>query len=129
MKPVKTLKTKNPKLESIIKFRIRATEKGILKSKAKELGITMTEFIVTSMKGDVVQDRASQKLLYGYLSKLTKEINLIGKNINQATLAIHQIKNSDKMEQGDYDRFNSLLKELNSKEDELKETIKSIIFR
>lgn len=50
----------------------------------------------------------------------TREMNSIGNNINQNTVAIYQIKNGQRVEAGDLAQFNSLLQEYIASRDELR---------
>lgn len=45
------------------------------------------------------------------LNQVTQELGYIGNNINQATLAIPQLKNSDRVNMGEIDDFNSLMRQ------------------
>lgn len=96
-------------------------------TKAKEMGVPLTELIIKLLKGQNVPDRKNQEQLFYHLSTITKEINMIGKNINQATTAIHQINNSNKMEMGEFSSFMALLNQYNNKQEELKLYISKIL--
>lgn len=54
-------------------------------------------------------------------------MNQIGRNINQVTVAIHQIKNSEKMEDGEFQAFNRLLRVYLSKQEIFKEALDNLL--
>ncbi len=111
-----------------IELRVWKEDKKLFMAKAKEIGIPLTELIIRSLKGQNLPDRKNQEELFYQLSSITKEINMIGKNINQATIAIHQINNNSKMEIGDFRAFIALLGDYNIKQEELKLSINRILF-
>ena len=110
-------KSELEKADAIIKFRIKGKEKSVLQAEAKGKGISLTELLKARLYGQRVPDRVYDKAIFESIYKLTQEINSIGNNINQSTIAIHQIKNSQKIEAGDFKQFNSLLQQyLNSRD-------------
>lgn len=78
---------------SIIKFRIKGKEKVALQAEAKGRGISLTELVKARIHSRPVRDRIYNKALFESIDRLTREMNSIGNNINQSTVAIHQIKN------------------------------------
>lgn len=103
--------SESKKASAIIKFRIKGKEKAALQAEAKGKGISLTELLKAQLYGRPVRDRVYDKGIFESIEKLTREMNSIGNNINQSTIAIHQIKNSQKMEAGDFRQFNVLLQQ------------------
>ena len=97
------------KADANIIFRTNKKTKSAFQAIAKEKGISLTELIMARLNGQRVPDRVYDKSIFTSIDKLTREMNSIGNNINQSTRAIHQIKNSHKMEAGDFKQFNELL--------------------
>lgn len=125
------MKTKinKPVLTKRIELRVDMEDKKRFMATAKGFGISLSEMILSFLKGIKPPDRSRQNELYGSIEKLTKEMNIIGKNINQATLAIHQIKNSDKMEDGEFNLFNNLLTEYNNKCNDIRSALDKTLFQ
>ncbi len=113
-------KSESEKSGAIIKFRIKGKEKTALQTEAKAKGISLTELLKAKLYGQPVPDRKYDKNLFESIDKLTREMNSIGNNINQSTIALHQINNSQKMEAGDFRQFNELLKQYIGTRDELR---------
>jgi len=59
---------------------------------------------------------------------LCKEINYIGKNINQITIAIRQIKSDRKIEDGEFMKLVKELKVYNEKRNEISELLGKELF-
>lgn len=124
-----TTRANRPNLTKRIEIRVDLEDKKKFMANAKGLGIPLSEMILSFLKGVKPPDRSKQNELYVSIEKLTREMNLIGKNINQATLAIHQIKNSDKMETGEFNLFNSLLVEYNIKCNDIRTALDKTLFQ
>lgn len=116
-------KSESEKASSIIKFRIKGKEKTALQAEAKGKGISLTELLKARLYGRAARDRVYDKSIFESIDRLTREMNSIGNNINQSTIAIHQIKNSQKMEAGDFREFNELLKQYISTRDQLRDLL------
>jgi len=95
-----------------IEIRVWKDDKVEFMAKADKLGLTLTELIILLLKGNAIPDRKNQKQLYQHLSSITKEMNLIGKNINQLTTAIHQINNNNKMQTDEFKALTTVLKKI-----------------
>lgn len=121
----KTMVKKNEalKADTNIIFRTNKKTKSALQSEAKGKGISLTELIMARLNGQQVPDRVYDKNIFESIDKLTREMNSIGNNINQSTIAIHQIKNSQKMEAGDFKQFNSLLQQYLITSNQLRELL------
>ncbi len=116
-------KSEAEKASAIIKFRIKGKEKELLQAEAKGKGISLTELLKARLYGRPAGDRVYDKNLFASIDKLTREMNSIGNNINQSTIAIHQIKNSQKIEARDFKQFNSLLQQYIGTRDQLRELL------
>lgn len=116
-------KSESEKATAIIKFRIKGKEKAALQAEARDKGISLTELVKARLYGRPVRDRVYDKGIFESIEKLTREMNSIGNNINQSTIAIHQIKNSQKMELGDFRQFNVLLQQYIGSRDELRDLL------
>lgn len=115
-------------LEDAIIFRTSVNDKTNYIAKAVELGMSLSELIHSLLKNIKLPDRQNEKQLFEALSQLTREINAIGNNINQVTVAIHQIKNSQKMQLDEFEQFNFLLQQYLLKRDELRDVIYKAMF-
>lgn len=111
------------KADTNIIFRTNKKTKFALQTLAKEKGISLTELILARLNGQQVPDRMYDKSIFESIDKLTRVMNSIGNNINQTTIAIHQIKNSQKMETGDFKQFNSLLQQYLMTSNQLRELL------
>ncbi len=116
-------KSETEKASAIIKFRIKGKEKELLQAEAKGKGISLTELLKARLYGRPPRDRVYDRNLFASIDQLTREMNSIGNNINQSTIAIHQIKNSQKMEAGDFRQFNALLQQYIGSRDQLRDLL------
>ena len=116
-------KSESEKASAIIKFRIKGKEKSALQAEAKGKGISLTELLKARLYGRPAKDRVYDKAIFESIDRLTREMNSIGNNINQSTIAIHQINNSQKMELGDFKQFNELLQQYIASRDQLRELL------
>ena len=89
-------------LDTKIILRVATADKKKYKIKAKDLGISLSELVLTLLDGLPPPDREQHKSLYVFLNKLTTEMNHIGNNINQVTRVIHQIKNTETIHGGNH---------------------------
>ena len=94
------IKSESEKASAVIKFRIKGKEKAALQAEAKEKGIGLTELLKARLYGRPTRDKVYDKSNFESIDRLTREMNSIGNNINQSTITIHQIKNSQKWRQG-----------------------------
>ncbi len=111
------------KADAVIIFRISKKIKAALKTTAKEKGISLTELLMAKINGQPVPDRIHDQNLFASIDQLTRELNCIGNNINQSTIAIHQIKNSQKMEAGDFKQFNNVLQQYITTSNQLRDLL------
>jgi len=94
-----------------------------LQAEAKAKGISLTELLKARLYAQRIPDRVYDKGIFASIDQLTREMNSIGNNINQSTIAIHQIKNSQKMEAGDFKQFNALLQQYIATREELRDLL------
>lgn len=109
-------------------FRLSKSQKVELKKQADELGLTMTEVIEHRIENTPLIDNRMKKEEFAALHALCKEINYIGKNINQITIAIRQIKADRKIEDGEYKMVMLELEKYNEKRNEISELLGKNLF-
>lgn len=80
-----------------IRIRLTPDEKKYIKGKAKELGATLTDVIVTRVKDLPLRDYRFEKVFFSTTLQFTNKVNHIGNNINQAVMSLHQIRNNQKL--------------------------------
>lgn len=114
---------KRERATAIIKIRVKPSLKKALLESAKKNGITLTEFIIIRSGGGTIPDRVYDKAIFTSIASLTTELNRIGNNINQATTALHQINKNQKIDQGDFERFLSLLESYLQSREALKQLL------
>lgn len=83
-----------------IYFRVTEDKKKELQTKADKARLTVTELIMNRIENLPVKDYEKENDFLLKLNELTQQFGYIGKNINQATIAIHQIKNTLTTESG-----------------------------
>lgn len=109
-------------------FRLSKSQKEELKKQADELGLTMTEVIEHRIGNIPLIDNRTKKEKFAAIHALCKEINYIGKNINQITIALRQINANKKIEDGDFMMLVQELKKYNEKRNELSELLGKNLF-
>lgn len=109
-------------------FRLSKSQKEELKKQADELGLTMTEIIEHRIENIPLVDNRMKKEEFAAIHALCKEINYIGKNINQITIAIRQIKADRKIADGEYKMVMRELEKYNEKRDEISELLGKNLF-
>ena len=125
-KNVSTVKKKYPGFY----FRCSPAEKRRYQQMAKEKGIDLTKLIKLRLDGDQpIKDYTLEKQFFGQLHELTKEMGHIGNNINQVTMVLHQINNSQKIEEGEYRELAELLKQYMESRDKLSHELQKAFFR
>ncbi|MEY2916289.1 MAG: hypothetical protein RIS73_3 [Bacteroidota bacterium] len=90
------------KKSTFLIVRMKASDKTSLKILAKQRGITVSKLVLSCLANKSVPDFSSRLKLLEGIGGLVKEMNAIGNNINQLTIAIHQIKHSRKIAAGEY---------------------------
>jgi hypothetical protein len=116
--------------EARTQFNLRMTRslKEKLKQQADEMGTSMREIIEYRIKDLPIIDNRSKKERFEAIHALCKEINYIGKNINQITIALRQIRSDRKIEDGDFLMLVQELKKYNEKRNEISELLDRNLF-
>lgn len=109
-------------------LRLSSPKKVELKKLATELGVTMTEVIERKIGDMPLVDNKLKKEQFASVYALCKEINYIGKNINQLTIAIRQIRSDKKMEEGEFSMLVHELEKYNEKRNEISELLGKNLF-
>ena len=111
-------------------FNLRMTKslKEKLKNKADEMGISMREIIEHRIEDMPIVDNRAKKEKFEAIHALCKEINYIGKNINQITIALRQIRSNKKIEDGDFLMLIQELKKYNEKRNEISDLLGKNLF-
>jgi len=91
---------KEVKIQVNFRMTIRLKEK--LKHQAGDLGISMRKMIEHQIEKTPLIDNRMKKEKFAAIHALCKEINYIGKNINQITIALRQIRADRKIEDGEF---------------------------
>lgn len=87
--------------DEVVKFRTTKASKDKLKAIAKRKGITLTDVIEKLLHDLPIPDINR----FTAIHNLTKEINYIGNNINQITIAIRQMNADKKLPDGEFERL------------------------
>ncbi len=117
---------KSGNADAVILFRVRKNLKQNLKDEAKSRGITLTELILSRVKGSKVRDRKNEEKIISVIEDFTREFNQIGNNINQIAVAIHQIKNEHRIESGQFAEIANALEVYNERIETLRSSIHKI---
>lgn len=111
-----------------VNFRMTKSLKEKLKLQAKALGISMRKIIEHKIEGTPPPDNRIKKEQFEAIHALCKEINYIGKNINQLTIAIRLIKSNRKIEDGEFFMLMRELEKYNSKRNEISDLLGNHLF-
>ena len=112
-----------------VNFRMTKSLKEKLKRQAKELGISMRAIIEHKIEETPLPDNRIKKEQFEAINALCKEINYIGKNINQLTIAIRQIKSNRKIEDGDFSMLMRELQKYNDKRNGISDLLGKNLFQ
>lgn len=112
-----------------VNFRMTKSLKEKLKLQANELGISMRKIIEHKIEGTPPPDSKIKKAQFEAIHALCKEINYIGKNINQITIAIRLIKSNRKIEDGEFLMLTRELEKYNAKRNEISELLGKNLFQ
>lgn len=115
---------KNKRLE----IRVSPEDKTYLKEIAGKQHVSVSEVILQSVKGKPVNEREIKAERFTRLILLTKELNYIGKNINQLTRAIWLINAGKKMEDGEFKSLQDELKSCNDTICKIYSELKNTLF-
>jgi hypothetical protein len=110
---------------TVLVVRMKNTDKAGLKTVAKQRGITLSKLVLSCLANKSVPD-SRLKLLEG-IGGLVREISAIGNNINQATIAIHQIKHGRKIEAGEYRQLVESIEKYRVQELEIKKLLNKLM--
>ena len=109
-------------------LRLSQPKKDELKKQATDLGVTMTEVIERKIGDMPIVDNKMKKEQFEAIYSLCKEINYIGKNINQLTIAIRQIRSDRKIEDGEFSMLANELEKYNAKRNEISDLLGKNLF-
>ena len=109
-------------------LRLSKPQKEELKKQAADLGVTMTEIIERKIGDMPIVDNKVKKEQFEAIYSLCKEINYIGKNINQLTIAIRQIRSDRKIDDGEFLGLTHELEKYNAKRNEISELLGKNLF-
>ena len=111
-----------------VNFRMTKSLKEKLGKQAKELGTSMRKIIEHRIEDIQLPDNRIKKEQFEAIHALCKEINYIGKNINQITTAIRQIRADRKIEDGEFFMLMEELKKYNVMRNEIGELLGKNLF-
>jgi hypothetical protein len=113
--------------ETIVKFRIAQEGKERLRAIAKSRGMKMSEVMTRLLYDSPLPDLNERKERFIAIHNLSKEINYIGKNINQITIAIRQMNADKKLEDGELEMLLHHLELFNHTKNEMSGLLKEAI--
>jgi hypothetical protein len=108
--------------------RLSQIKKGELRKQATDLGLTMTEIVEHKIGNIPIVDNRIKREQFAAIYALCKEINYIGKNINQLTIAIRQIRSDKKIEEFEFSMLVQELAKYNEKRNEISELLGKNLF-
>lgn len=121
------MKSKDDKRNTVLVVRMKNTDKAGLKTVAKQRGITLSKLVLFCLANKSVPDFSSRLKLLEGIGGLVREISAIGNNINQATIAIHQIKHGRKIEAGEYRQLVESIEKYHVQELEIKKLLNKLM--
>ena len=95
---------------------------------ARDMDLSMREVIEHGIENIPLVNNRIRKEKFDAVRALCKEINYIGKNINQLTIAIRQIRSDKKIEDGEFAMLLQELKRYNAKRNEIGELLGKSLF-
>ncbi len=111
-----------------INLRMKKDFKERLRKMAKDRDLSMRQVIEHSIDNIPLVDNKFKKEQFTAIHALCKEINYIGKNINQLTIAIRQIRSDKKIEEGEFSMLVLELEKYNEKRNEISELLGKNLF-
>jgi len=106
-----------------LEFRISAKAKMKLRSTSEEYGLSMGTILNNLIEGLPVDNIKEKHFQFMAVHNLATEINYIGKNINQVTVALRQIASDRRIEDGEFAMMNKLIIAYEAKLNEVKTVI------
>ena len=120
------MRTKEARIQ--VNLRIKKDLKERLHKMANEMDISMRQVIEHGIENIPLIDNKMRKERFIAIHALCKEINYIGKNINQLTIAIRQIKSDRKIEDGEFAMLVRELEKYNQKRNEISDLLGKYLF-
>jgi len=111
-----------------LNLRIKKDLKERLHKMANEMDISMRQVIEHGIENTPLEDNRIRKERFIAIHALCKEINYIGKNINQLTIAIRQIKSDRKIEDGEFSMLVRELEKYNEKRNDISDLLGKNLF-
>jgi hypothetical protein len=109
-------------------IRISEDDKNYFESLAKRRCITITELFLSAAKNVTVKDYRQEEERSRILQTLSKEINCVGHNINQATIVLHQLRITASSDSGELKRFNDLQTTYQCLMEDYKQIIQKLLY-
>jgi|GEM_PF-2167654 len=118
------MKKRNIKLrDERLEFRISAKAKMKLRSTSEEYGLSMGTILNNLIEGLPVDNIKEKHFQFMAIHNLATEINYIGKNINQVTVALRQIASERRIEDGEFEMLSKLIIKYETKLSEVKAVV------
>ena len=111
-----------------LEIRITEANKKCIEEMARTFGISMAEIVTNLINNIPITNRKSKDERFQAVHALCKEINYIGNNINQITIALRQIRADKKIPDGEYISIEEQLKKYNEKRNEISELLTRNLF-
>jgi hypothetical protein len=125
---MKNIKKRLIKKSGRLEIRITEANKKCIEEKARSFGISMAEIVTNLIEDIPLTDRKIKDEKFHAVHCLCKEINYIGNNINQITIALRQIRADKKISDGEYEMIEEQLKKYNEKRNEISELLTRNLF-
>ena len=125
---MKNIKQRLIKKSGRLEIRITEANKKRIEEKASSFGISMAEIVTNLIEDIPLTDRKIKDERFHAVYCLCKEINYIGNNINQITVALRQIRADKKISDGEYEMIEEQLKKYNEKRNEISELLTRNLF-
>ncbi len=110
---------KGKKSERLV-MRLTIENKERISNIARANGVTMAEIVTRLIENLPLIDRKEKRERFAAINGLSREINYIGKNINQITIALRQIRADKKIEDGEFKLIEDELIKYDDKRNEIK---------
>lgn len=107
--------------------RCSEADKKTIEQNAASMNMTITDLVIARCKDLPVWDKEASRDVYKAMMALTAEMNYIGKNINQAVVAIHKLKFVERDQCSRLDEFNRLFEEYLQKRDALSSALEKAV--